>query len=439
MNPSKFRALTLIFMSCLTATTTAHLLGQTVDQPNIVLIMADDLGYECVSANGGSSYQTPCLDQLAKSGMRFEHCYSQPLCTPSRVKIMTGVYNIRNYTKFGVLPETETTFANLLRDAGYETCIVGKWQLKGTPQQFGFDESCLWQLNRVPERYPNPGLEINSKRVDFKNGEYGPDIVSDFACDFIRRKRDKPFLVYYPMILTHCPFGPTPDSPAWDPTSKGSQTYKGDPQYFPDMVAYMDKIVGKLATTLEETGQSQNTLVIFTGDNGTDKPIVSMMGEQQVVGGKKKMTDAGTRAAMIAHWPGTIAKGRVSQDLVDFSDFLPTFCAAAHVKIPATLKIDGVSFLPQLLGETGVPRQWVYCWFSRNGEGKGQQWARNQQWKLYGDGRLYDISTDPLEQSPIAQATLTAVQASNHSMLQAVLNGFREARPKQTPPPPKSK
>ena len=134
MNPSKFRALTLIFMSCLTATTTAHLLGQTVDQPNIVLIMADDLGYECVSANGGSSYQTPCLDQLAKSGMLFEHCYSQPLCTPSRVKIMTGVYNIRNYTKFGVLPETETTFANLLRDAGYETCIVGKWQLKGTPQ-----------------------------------------------------------------------------------------------------------------------------------------------------------------------------------------------------------------------------------------------------------------------------------------------------------------
>ncbi len=435
----KFKAPALAFMliGYLTATATAHLQGQLSDPPNIVLIMADDLGYECLGVNGGSSYQTPCLDQLAESGMRFEHCYSQPLCTPSRVKIMTGVYNIRNYTQFGVLPQSETTFANLLRDAGYETCIVGKWQLKGTPQQFGFDESCLWQQNRVPERYPNPGLEINGKRVNFSNGEYGPDLVSDFACDFMRRKRDKPFLVYYPMILTHCPFGPTPDSPDWDPTSKGSKTYKGDPKYFPDMVAYMDKIVGKLATTLDETGQSQNTLVIFTGDNGTDKPIVSMMGEQRVVGGKKKMTDAGTRAAMIANWPGTIAAGQTSQDLVDFSDFLPTLCAAAKVKIPATLSIDGVSFLPQLLGEAGTPRKWVYCWFSRNGQGKGQQWARNQQWKLYGDGRLYDISADPLEQSPITQTVLTTAQASNRDMLQTVLTGLKDARPKQSPPPQK--
>ena len=122
-------------------------------KPNIVFIMADDFGYECVGANGGTSYQTPVLDQMAKEGMRFEHCYSQPICTPSRVKLMTGISNMRNYGKFGFLDPKQTTFANLLKKEGYATCIVGKWQLQGGlegPNKFGFDEYCLWQLNRRP-------------------------------------------------------------------------------------------------------------------------------------------------------------------------------------------------------------------------------------------------------------------------------------------------
>ena len=397
--------------------------------PNIVLIMADDLGYECLGANGGTSWQTPFLDELAKTGMRFEHCYSQPLCTPSRVQIMTGIYNIRNYTRFGVLPETETTFANLLRDAGYQTCVVGKWQLKGDPGQFGFDEHCLWQLNRVPERYPNPGLEINGQQVDFSDGQYGPDVVSDFACDFIRKNKNRKFLVYYPMILTHCPFCATPDSADWNPANKGSKTYKGNAKYFGDMVAYMDKLVGKLVKTLDEQGLRENTLIIFTGDNGTDKPVVSMMGDRKVAAGKKLMTDAGTRAVMIANWQGTTDPGQVSSDLIDFSDFLPTICEAANVAVPDHLAIDGVSFLPQLQGKTGTPRQWIYCWFSRNGGANGQQWARNEQYKLYADGRFFEVPNDVLEQSPLDHASLNNDQNDAMQRLDKVLQRFKDARP----------
>ena len=143
------------------------------DKPNIILIMADDMGYECVNANGGTSYQTPHLDKLAETGIRYEHCYSQPLCTPSRVKIMTGKSNARNYVSFGVLDRKQTTFAHLLKKAGYATCIVGKWQLgkeADSPQHFGFDESCLWQHTRPARdqhgrdtRYPNPHVEVNGQ------------------------------------------------------------------------------------------------------------------------------------------------------------------------------------------------------------------------------------------------------------------------------------
>ena len=142
--------------------------------------MADDLGFECIGANGGTSYKTPVLDRLAASGTRFEHCYAQPLCTPSRVQIMTGIYNVRNYVRFGVLDRAQTTFAHLFKQAGYATCVAGKWQLGkelDSPRHFGFDESCLWQHFRTNKnetghdtRYENPRLEIN-----------GPHVICDLA------------------------------------------------------------------------------------------------------------------------------------------------------------------------------------------------------------------------------------------------------------------
>ncbi|MFQ6035780.1 MAG: sulfatase-like hydrolase/transferase, partial [Sedimentisphaerales bacterium] len=199
------------------------------DKPNIVLIMADDLGYECLGCYGSTSYQTPFLDELARTGMRFEHCYSQPLCTPSRVKIMTGQYNFRNYTDFGVLGPKQKTFGHLLQDAGYVTCVAGKWQLYGSvnqrpevrgtgslPNQAGFDEHCLWQIEKRGSRYKDPLIVQNGKYRKDLLGKYGPDVFSDYILDFIERHRNKPFFVYFPMVLVHGPFVPTPDQASFD-------------------------------------------------------------------------------------------------------------------------------------------------------------------------------------------------------------------------------
>ena len=224
------------------------------DKPNIVLIMADDLGYECLGCYGGKSYRTPVLDKLAATGMRFEHCYSQPLCTPSRVKIMTGQYNFRNYVNFGVLNPKQKTFAHLLRNCGYATCVVGKWQLYGSvdqsaevrgtgslPQQAGFDEHCLWQITERGSRYKDPIMVQNSKTLDGLEGRYGPDVSCDYALNFIERHKTGPFLLYFPMALVHSPFVPTPDSEDWK-----KPKYENNPKYFADMVAYMDKIIGRI-------------------------------------------------------------------------------------------------------------------------------------------------------------------------------------------------
>jgi len=406
--------------------------ADSAKRPNIVLIMADDLGYECIGANGGTSYKTPVLDKLAAEGIRFQHCYAQPLCTPSRAKIMTGMYNVRNYVKFGSLDRKQTTFAHLLKSAGYATCIVGKWQLgkePDAPRHFGFDESCLWQHTRRPSRYASVGLEVNGKPVDYP-GKYGPDVVSDFACEFMAEHKDTPFLVCYPMILTHCPFEPTPDSDDWDPASKGSKSYKGDAKYFGDMVTYMDKIVGKLVDKLEALGLRENTLVLFTGDNGTDTPVVSMMGDVAVKAGKGKMTDAGTRVPFIANWPGTIPKGQLSDNLVDFADFLPTLCETAGVPLPESLTLDGRSFLPQLKGDKGSPRDWIYCWYSRTGNAaQAKEFARTQRYKLYRTGEFYDIENDVLEQKPFAGDALDDGAVKAKALLQKALDQYTNARP----------
>ncbi|MCU0776338.1 MAG: sulfatase-like hydrolase/transferase [Akkermansiaceae bacterium] len=409
-------------------------------KPNIILIMADDLGYECITANGGSSYKTPHIDQLAATGIRFEHCYAQPLCTPSRVQLMTGIYNVRNYTRFGRMDRGQTTFANLLKKQGYATCVAGKWQLGDevdSPRHFGFDESCLWQHTRgrgsgADTRHVNPRLEINGKPVDYTNGEFGPDVINEFVRQFIGQNKDKPFFIHYPMILPHCPFVPTPGSPDYDPKSKGSPTYKGDPRYFGEMVTYMDRMVGRVIAQLEVHGVRENTLVIFTGDNGTDQPVVSMLNGKPVAGGKGQPTDAGTRVPLIVNWPGVAPKGVVSRDLVDFSDFLPTLCEATGTEVPGELEIDGRSFLPQLRGEKGHPRKWVYSWYHKNGGPKAEhEWTRNQRYKLYSTGEFHDITRDVLEKTPITEPTPDELRIRGD--LQKALDRFKDARPHGSP------
>ena len=385
-----------LFWSCALTTPLAR---ESIKEapPNIILIMADDMGFDCLKVNGSESYKTPVLDQLATEGMRFTQCFANPICTPSRVKIMTGLYNIRNYTQFGVLPRGETTFAHQLKKAGYATAIAGKWQLGkefDSPQHFGFDQSCLWQhtrpRNRAKERrdsrFPNPQLEINGKPVDYSNGEYGPDVCADFLIDFIKANKDKPFLAYYPMILTHCPFDATPDSPNWDPKSLGSKSYKGpggtaeQHQRFNEMVTYSDKLVGRIIKTLEETGLRENTLIIFTGDNGTDKPIVTKWkdakGSRAVTGGKGKVHDTGTRVPFIANWPGRIVPGVNESELIEFSDILPTLCDVSSSPLPKGYPDDGVSLWPILSGKDQRNKDNIYIYYSRGGNSPGIAWSR---------------------------------------------------------------
>jgi arylsulfatase A len=413
----------------------ASLLGTTstdaADKPNIILIMADDFGYECVTANGGQSYQTPNLDRLAEAGMRFEHCHVQPLCTPTRVQLMTGRYNVRNYLNFGTLPRTETTFAHLLKKDGYATAICGKWQLGkelDAPQHFGFDEALLWQHTRRPPRYANAGLELNGVEKEYPEGSYGPTEINTFALDFISRKKDAPFFLYYPMMLTHDPFQPTPDSPDWDPTINSENKLK-NVKHFADMTAYMDKMIGLLDAKLGELSIRDNTLLIFIGDNGTHSSVTSQFKGSSFQGGKGKTTHRGHHVPMIASWPGVIKPGRVSSDLISGADFLPTICEAAGVSIPGN--VDGVSFLSQLRGEKGTARDWLYSWYSpRQGADMNvREFAFDHQFTLYRTGQLYDLMADPEETKPLNLATLSGESATAAKKLQAALDQFKDARP----------
>lgn len=408
-----------------------HAAAEPPGKPNIILIMADDFGYECLAANGGQSYQTPHLDRLAAAGMRFEHCYVQPLCTPTRVQLMTGLYNIRNYVNFGTLPRSATTFAQLLKKAGYVTGVCGKWQLgreKDSPRHFGFDESYLWQHTRLPPRYANPGLEQNGIQKDFTQGEYGPKLVNDFALDFVARHKDKAFFLYYPMILTHNPFQPTPDSPDWNPKTMGEKANR-NVKHFAAMTTYMDKLIGQLDQKLAALGIRDQTLLIFLGDNGTHGSVSSRFKGATYQGGKGTMTRRGTHVPLVASWPGVMKLGRVNGDLISAADFLPTLCEAAGVAVPQNC--DGVSFWPQLRGEKGRPRQWLYSWYSPRPKSNltVRECAFDHHYKLYRHGQFFDLAADPFEERPLSATAQNGPAAAAAQRLQAVLDQFKNARP----------
>lgn len=410
---------------------------QANSRPNVILIMTDDMGYECLGSYGSASYRTPNLDKLAAEGVRFEHCYSQPLCTPSRVQIMTGKYNFRNYTDFGYLNPKEKTFGNLFQDAGYSTCVAGKWQLSGfyrdkkpgwddlnRPHEFGFDEYCLWQVSKEKsegERYANPLVIQNGEELPRNVDQYGPDVFSDYIVDFIDRKKEERFFVYYPMNLVHDPFVPTPISSDWD---NSDLRYHQDTAYFKDMVAYTDKLVGKIIDKLEQESLLENTLIIFTGDNGTHVNIISNMTDgRQIKGDKGNMTDGGTRVPLIAYWKGKSLKGKVSQDLVDFTDFLPTLAEAAAISIPKDWIADGQSFLPQVLGNPAKSKEYIYMYYKPEwGRFDNGVFVRNQTYKLYDDGRFYNVEKDVLELNPLKENGVRGEAESVKNRFQQVLN-----------------
>jgi arylsulfatase A-like enzyme len=389
-----------------------HPAERTGRPPNIILVMADDIGIEGFGCYGGTSYETPHIDRLAREGLRFTHAYAQPLCTPTRIQLMTGKYNHRNWLYFGVLDPSERTFGHLMSQAGYRTCIAGKWQLysydppqyegaelrrgKGMhPDDAGFEAYSLFHALHTEDkgsRYADPTFLRNGKLHKEVKGAYGEDLNLQFILDFLEQHRDEPVFIYYPMALPHGPVVPTPVSDAWkDP----GERLKQDLKYFPDMVTYMDLLVGRLAGKVEELGLAEETLILFYADNGTDQRITSHLGDLPVKGGKGLTSQTGIRVPLIAYWPGTVKPG-ICDDLVDASDFLPTLADLGRTGIPVDWHADGVSFAGRLLGTETSPREHVFCWYDpRPGYDKDQFsrhiFALDHQYKLFSDGRMYDI------------------------------------------------
>ncbi|MBK1877271.1 sulfatase-like hydrolase/transferase [Pelagicoccus mobilis] len=403
-------------------------LVSAASKPNVILIMADDVGWEAFGCYGADDYETPNIDRLAESGIRFEHCYSTPICTPSRVQIMTGQYSFRNYTHFGYLNPQDRTFAHMMQDAGYKTAIAGKWQLNGLynnlegyddnsrPHQAGFDEYCLWQLTKGKgegERFWSPPIERNGEFITAEQNEglYGPDLFTDFVCDFMAENQDEPFFVYYPMVLVHDPFVKTPDTIGDSPrTQKANAKVKDDAEAkvnFQAMVNYMDKLVGRIVAKTEALGVAENTIILFTADNGTHSRLSSSWKGQQVQGGKGMMKETGTHVPLVAYWKGHTPQGLVSKDLVDFTDMYPTFADAARYTMSERDPIDGRSFFPQLKGEKGNPRDWVFChyepyWYKK----KTGQFARTAEYKLYADGGFFRPGEDWEEKNDLSQVAV---------------------------------
>ena len=381
---------------------------------NVILIMADDSAVDNYGCYGSTFFKTPRLDGLARAGARFKHCYSEPVCTPSRVKIMTGRDGIRNYVQFGTLDRDEITFGTMMKQAGYATAIAGKWQLHGGDRgtlapACGFDTYCLWNYPGTGRsRYWNPSIMQDGKLLQTGKDDYGPDIFANFIINFIGKNKNKPFFAYYPMVLVHSPFPKTPDNVGTD--GKTGQP-KGEALVnFRGMTLYADKLVGKIIDALESHGLRKNTVVIFTTDNGTHRSLTYPFGKEERTGEKAFATDGGSHSPLIINCPGTVPAGIVSDALVDFSDMMPTIAAITGAKLP-NVELDGQSFWPQCLGQAGNPREWVFQYYypkytlAAKNHGQGVNgleiiWAQNQHFKLYRDGTLYSTS-DRHEETPI--------------------------------------
>ncbi|MGB7343190.1 MAG: sulfatase-like hydrolase/transferase [Pirellulaceae bacterium] len=429
----------------------AHCEAQPISDnpPNIILIMADDVGIEGLGCYGGTSYKTPNLDSMASQGLRFTHAYSQPLCTPTRVQLMTGKYNHRNWISFGILDPKEKTFGHALSDAGYATGIFGKWQLqsydppdlpgaekrRGTgmhPKDAGFGRYSLFHALDTEDkgsRYANPTLlEGNAGEggeLKTYDGQYGEDVWVQQILKFVDDNPRQPKFVYYPMALPHWPFQPTPNSEGWDPSQPQETALK----YAKDMIEYTDTAVGNLMKGLSERGMSENTIVLFYSDNGTHLDVRSNMQDGRVIaGGKATPRQTGIHVPLIAHWPGHIRPG-ICDDIVDASDFVPTLMELSGAKMPDDSPRDGISFAPRLLDQSGPHREAAFFWYdSRPGWDKERfrrhVFALNKTHKLFRDGRLFRLMNRPLEefavdplnmsdQDRVAVAELSKVIADN--------------------------
>ena len=459
----KRKLVALLFLALL-GFTEAH---AAAGKPNIIFILLDNVGQEWFGCYGSAERCTPNIDRLARTGVRAEHCYTPPVCGPSRTVLLTGRYLLRSgftlhhdaalYSGGGLDPAREVTFARPLRDAGYATGIAGKWQINNLYDEpdilrrHGFEEQLVWPgsvdtnkvrgadyvrfldavrresvedtvlfLQHIESRYWNPVFLRNSRR-EVLPGKFGPDVAQEFALDFIRRHRQRPFLLYYPMVLTH---GQTFTQPVV-PTPLKLNTNRAHQEMFADMLRYADKLIGDLVRALEELELSDNTVVFVASDNGTEKEFTARRLGRVVRGGLYTLSEAGGDVVLLANSPKLIPGGR-TLPLADFSDVFPTLCELAGAPLPAGVTLDGRSFAGYLRGERGAkpPRDWIFNQYHIN------RVVRDTRFKLYSDGRLFDANADPEEQLDLAGSTEADAVAARQR-LQRVLTSL----PPDAPPP----
>ncbi len=417
--------------------TNFRLLAADGHPPNVLIILADDMGIECLSSYGGTSHATPNLDKFAGQGMRFTRCFSNPYCSPSRGELLTGRYPFKNGLKQVLFDEKahantflgidQPSFARQLKQAGYATAIAGKWHLSflhqhNTINDFGFDQYQCWQVfddnKERTSRFQDPHFNQNGKVLgDGTKGRFGPDMNVEFLIDFMKSSvaRGEPFLAYHTSLLPHFPWVPTPDSADQSYKLPGGNN-KGNRKYFPDMVTYFDKNVGQLLSALDELKISDNTVVFFLADNGTDSDLKNQWGDgKTIAGGKGTMTDRGTHVPLIVRWPKHIEAKTTCDDLIDFSDLLPTLCEVSGAPLPKE-SIHGKSFLPQLLAKAATPRDWVHV------QDKEMRYVRDRDFMLTRQNELRPVVEIWENQPAPVQGEGNEEEQAARKKLQAVLD-----------------
>ncbi len=391
--------------------------------PNILFVLLDNVGKDWFRCYGSQEDETPNIDRLARSGLKFRDFYVTPVCSTTRVMLLSGRYPLRTGWHTHHDPaiygggyfdwNREVCLARVLRSAGYATCISGKWQINDlfdTAQEdairrHGFDEYCLFPEGKKghpahKRRYWDAYVIRNGKRLDTR-GKFGPDIFCEYLIDYMRRHRDRPFFAYYSAILTHIPVVPTPHNKGENLTSR---------EQFAGMVRYADHLIGRLIAALDELGLRKNTIVFITADNGTDNG--TDQSAFQSLGGRMhgrisdegiySLTERGINVPLIVNCPAVAGRsvpgGRQSDNLIDATDILPTLAALAGAELPAGVTIDGRSFAPQLLGKpAGKPwRPWCLTQYYTT------RVVRGERFKLYSTGTFYDLAEDPLEKHNLA-------------------------------------
>jgi len=424
-------------------------------QPNILFILADDLGKEWISAYGAEDISTPNIDELANQGIRFDNVWSHPQCTPSRVSLITGQYPHTNgWVNHWDAPrwgqgyldwQQNQSVARVLKDAGYATAAAGKWQVNDfriEPEamtKHGFDDYAMWTGHEtgVPasaERYWDPYIHTKKGSKTYP-GEFGEDIFSEFLLNFIKENKEQPWFAYFAMNLPHAPYTATPHK----------MKVKGKLNQHKAMVEYADIILARMIDRLEEMGERENTIIIWTTDNGTNKSLVGTLNGRKVRGGKQKTTENGINSPFIVSSPGLIPTGVVSDTLVDFTDMLPTFADLAATQVPKHYQLDGQSFAPYILNtqqdgerssilsmggmnEAEVSEQGIENKFSFR-----DRVIRDKRYKLYVNStqpltyeKLVDLQTDPEEKINLINSENPQIIAAKSALIKVA-----QAQPKR--------